>query len=212
LKVPTPPTALWDAFSNGDADATTFAFYLTAFVSIAIALPSPTRHALIHFARQVTKVTGDRFRLLLHRATPTTAPLPGRQSASVSWGTIQYGSLHAIMTLPTSPHLTLRPGILERLGQTCGWLLHGIETEMYVALQHAPLPASIPNLADLRPQERTLLHLMVQGHSVTAISKQMQLSRRTVENYQHHLYSILGVTNAQDAAYLGIRMGILPEG
>ena len=211
LKALIPPTAFLDSLSNGDADAPTFALYLTAFVSLAFTLQGQSRNTLSLFARRVATVTHDRFRLLLHRASPATPALPGRQSVSVNWQTIRYGSLHAIMTSSSSTIPVLRPPLIERLAQTCGWLLQGLETEQYVQMQHTPLPTTLPSLTDLRPQERAILALMAQGSSLTDISRQLALGRRTIEHYQQHLYSTLSVTNAQDAAYLGVRMGILQE-
>ena len=129
----------------------------------------------------------------------------------VQWQTIRYGSLHAIMSSSSPTIPILRLPLLERLAQTCGWLLHGLETEHYIQMHHAPLPTTLPSLDELRPQERAILRLMAQGSPTTEISRQLALGRRTVEHYQQHLYTTLGVTNGQDAAYLGLRMGILQE-
>ncbi|MBA3822804.1 MAG: helix-turn-helix transcriptional regulator [Ktedonobacterales bacterium] len=212
LKALIPPTTFLDSMSSGDADATTFALYLATFVSLAITLQGSPRKTLSLFAQRVATVTHDRFRLLLHRAAPAPQALPGRQSVSVQWQTIRYGSLYAIMSASSSTLPILRLPLLDRLAQTCGWLLHGLETDQYVERHHPPLPTTLPNLDHLRPQERAILALMAQGVSTTDISQQLALGRRTVEHYQQHLYTTLGVTNAQDAAYLGLRMGILPEG
>lgn len=209
MKMLIPPLHFLDALSS-DADAATFAFYVATFVSLAVSLAvslqDQSRATLPLFARRLATVTQDRFRLRLHRSTAAPV-LAGRQSVPVSWQAIQYGSLHAAMvTLPV-----LRLPAFEHLAQVCGWLLQGLETDAYATLHYAPLPATLPHLDDLRPQERQILKLMVQGVSITKIGQMLALGRRTIEHYQQHLYSTLGVTNAQDAAYLGLRMGLLQE-
>jgi DNA-binding CsgD family transcriptional regulator len=197
MKTLHPPTTVFDAVLN-DGDTLIFARYVTLFVTLALALPPPSKRALSSFAQRLSSHTQHQVQLLLNPLRKPTPTLTGRA----------YGSLHF---LHVSPAHAFSLALLEGLGETCGWLLHTLENDVYLQRHHASLPAPLPSKAALRPQEQKVLALMVQGYSTPEIAQRLTLKLRTVEHYQHHLYGTLGVDNAEDAAYLGLCLGMLSE-
>lgn len=70
--------------------------------------------------------------------------------------------------------------------------------------------AAAPAAVRLAPREREVLHMLVQGCSVDEIGRRMQLSQKTVSNYQTSIRQKLGVSTGIDLLRAAQRMGWTP--
>jgi two-component system response regulator DevR len=67
-------------------------------------------------------------------------------------------------------------------------------------------PATAPELADLTPQELTLLGFIAEGMTNRQIGEQMFLAEKTVKNYVSSILAKLGVERRTQAAVLASRL------
>jgi DNA-binding NarL/FixJ family response regulator len=67
-----------------------------------------------------------------------------------------------------------------------------------------------PRPPALTPRELDVLRLLADGCSAQEASVEMQISRKTVENYKQRVFSKLGVQSQAHAVSTAMRMGALP--
>lgn len=67
-------------------------------------------------------------------------------------------------------------------------------------------------LEQLSQRELQVMLMIIEGHTVQAISEQLFLSPKTVSTYRHRLFQKLDVENDVGLTRLAIRHGLLPDG
>ena len=65
-----------------------------------------------------------------------------------------------------------------------------------------------PELADLTPREIEVLGLLGRGLDNSEIAEELYVSKQTVKNYVHTIYSKLGAKNRVEAAKIAVQFGL----
>ncbi len=164
-------------------------------------------------AVELAKITDDRIQLHPCRqifSPALTIPcIAGRRGFLMRWNDVVYGSLQVLLRDQESYYLPLPFVQCERLAKDCAWCLHLLECE--VQQQHKQRRKStevIRKVADLSACEYSVLSLMTQGLSTSAIADKLHLSKRTIETHQRNIYQKLDVHSQREAVQVGMDVGI----
>jgi DNA-binding NarL/FixJ family response regulator len=97
----------------------------------------------------------------------------------------------------------------ERLANDCGWCLHVLESEKIRQFQHQQARKDAQQkVAMLSTSERQVLQLMVRGLSTRTIAEKLQVSKRTIETHQRHMYQMFDVHSQREAVLIGLTAGM----
>jgi DNA-binding CsgD family transcriptional regulator len=70
-------------------------------------------------------------------------------------------------------------------------------------------PAAPAGVGTLTARERQILHLLAEGRTATAISRQLYISRATVRNHTQHILAKLGLHSKLEAVAYAYRCGLI---
>ena len=77
------------------------------------------------------------------------------------------------------------------------------------SLRLGRVPQDAERLAQLTEREFALFRLLAQGHSITECAGILNLSSKTLSNYQSQIKDKLGVATTAAMAHLALRMGVI---
>jgi len=114
--------------------------------------------------------------------------MEARGSAYVSKSAAPQDFLAAIRSAAVAPGLFAANGLAEAMGRRrAGELL-------------------------LRPRERQVLHLLMDGLSIAEMARAMHLSHSTAKTYTSRVYEKLGVASRAQALMKALRLGVIRQG
>jgi DNA-binding CsgD family transcriptional regulator len=165
-------------------------------------------------AEEIKTITSDKAHLYFYRqlASSPSVMMPvvnGRRGFLVRWSDIIYGSLQVSYVKGSNDQLAIPIDKSERLANDCGWCLQVLENEkMRQAQSQQSRKDAQQKVATLSASESQILEFMVQGLSARIIAEKLQVSKRTVETHQHHIYQILDVHSQREAVLIGLAAGM----
>lgn len=193
-----------------------YAYYLTQIIAFSQQFYGVDEDVEALLAAEIKAITDDQAHLYLHRQhiSPTLpimiATVPGRRGFLVRWGDVAYGSLQVSYIAGSTDLLTIPIDQCERLANDCGWCLHVLEMEKIRRSQNQQSSMDARRkIAALSASERQVLEFMVCGLSTRTIAERLQVSKRTVETHQHHMYQILDVHSQREAVLIGLSAGMV---
>ena len=193
-----------------------YAYYLTHLTDCSQRICESNEDNIALLASEIATMTNDHIHLYFHQqSTMSTLMIPmleGRRGFPVYWGDTVYGSLQVLLLSDSYDHLILPVHLCERLARDCAWCLRALHNERTRLLQQSQKDKELQKkLSSLSSSQRQVLELMAQGHSTRAIADRLQLSKRTIESHQQHIYNTLQVHSQREAVLLAIAGGIMAK-
>ncbi|HLZ61737.1 MAG TPA: helix-turn-helix transcriptional regulator [Ktedonosporobacter sp.] len=201
------------SFLNGNGEYGVYASYLAQIIECSQQLYGVNDDIEAHLANTIASMTHDRAQLYLHRQSISSTimmPLiPGRRGFLVRWGEVVYGSLQVSWPDRSYDQFVLPAALCERLAYDCGWCLHVLEIER-LRLQQTQWSDedAQQKVQGLSASELEVLKLMVKGFSTRTIAETLQVSKRTIETHQRHIYQLLDVHSQREAILIGLAAGM----
>lgn len=186
--------------------------YAVQLLDAAMILTHTPERTIQELPPFIATLTHQQAFLRLHRMTHSLPlPVSARRMLAqftVQWGASRYGSLALYAVTSADISVLSREGA-QRLAQTCGWILHLLDNELYLASRR-PCVDDEPRLlvALLTPMQRQVLQLMIATSSTRDIAEHLHITLRTAETYQRRIYRTLQVSKAEDAILIGIQAGL----
>ncbi len=84
-----------------------------------------------------------------------------------------------------------------------------LNIEDILARSQNAAPAVAAGAGALTPRERQILHLLAEGRTATAISRQLYISHATVRNHTQHILAKLGLHSKLEAVAYAYRCGLI---
>jgi DNA-binding CsgD family transcriptional regulator len=192
-----------------------YVYYLTQIIAFSQQLYGVDEDIEARLAEEIKAITNDQVHLYLHRqfVSPElpimVALVTGRRGFLVRWGDVIYGSLQVSYVDGSNDRLAIPIDQCERLANDCGWCLHVLEMEKIRQYQNQQSSEDAQQkIATLSLSERQVLEFMVLGLSTRAIAEKLQVSKRTIETHQRHIYQMLDVHSQREAVLIGLAAGM----
>jgi DNA-binding CsgD family transcriptional regulator len=192
-----------------------YPYYLTQIIAFSQRLYGVDEDIEARLAEEISAITNDQAHLCLHRQliSPTLpimiASVTGRRGFLVRCGDVVYGSLQVSYIAGSNDQLAMPIDQCERLADDCGWCLHVLESEKIRQLQQQQARKDVQQkVAMLSASERQVLELMVRGLSTRTIAEKLQVSKRTIETHQRHIYQMFDVHSQREAVLIGLTAGM----
>jgi DNA-binding CsgD family transcriptional regulator len=193
--------------------------YLTHIIAFSQQLYGADEEIEAQLAAEIKAITSDQAHLYFHRqfVSPTVpimmASVTRRRGFLVRWGEVIYGSLQVSYIEGFNDQLTISIDQCERLANDCGWCLHVLENERIRQVQNQQSRKDAQQrVATLSASECQVLEFMVRGHSTRTIAERLQVSKRTVETHQRHIYQMLDIHSQREAVLIGLAAGMKVNG
>jgi DNA-binding CsgD family transcriptional regulator len=192
-----------------------YAYYLAQIIAFSQRLYGVDENIEARLAEEISAITNDQAHLYLHRQVVSPmmpimiAAVGGRRGFLVRWGDVVYGSLQVCYVAGSNDQLAISIDQCERLANDCGWCLHVLESEKKRQFQNQQVRKEAEQkVAMLSASERQVLELMVQGLSTRTIAEKLQVSKRTIETHQRHIYQMFDVHSQREAVLIGLTAGM----